>query len=284
MRWAIALMFVTIVGTAALSLPEPQALVSGMLIPRVPVGGTLLVAGVMGGVGGTLTLLSYGYWLREKGWCGSAWIATARVDLVVGYGLTGLFGLAVIVLGHSVLLPHGVKVEGATSVLQMADMLGHGLWGLGRWGGLGRWVFLVGFWGAVATSIVGVWQGVPYLFAHSWKLLRSSRRSAETSASESDDTGEEISVRGAAYRGYLLMMTFVPMVLLLIDRPVWLVVVYAALGSLFMPFLAATLLILNNRRAEVAELRNGWLINLLLVACLVLFASLGVNELASRLL
>ena len=37
-----------------------------------------------------------------------------------------------------------------------------------------RLVFLIGVWGAMVTSLIGVWQGVPYLFAetlqqHSWR-------------------------------------------------------------------------------------------------------------------
>jgi len=283
MRWAVGLMFGAIVGTAALHMPRVGDVVAGLVVPRVPAGGTLLVAGVIGGVGGTLTLLSYGYWLREKGWSGRTWIGAARFDLLVGYGLTGLFGVAVIVLGHSVLLPRGVTVEGSGSVLQMAEMLGGGPACV-----FARWVFVIGFWAAVATSIVGVWQGIPYLFAHSWSLLR--HRPAAASPAESGggpgeprpDSCDAVSTRGGAYRWYLVLMTFLPMTLLLVDRPVWLVVAYAALGSLFMPFLAATLLALNNR-ASLGPLRNGLLVNVLLVACLVLFAWLGIHELLSRM-
>ena len=39
-------------------------------------------------------------------------------------------------------------------------------------GAAGRWTFLVGFWGAVATSMLGVWQGVPYLFADFYGRMR----------------------------------------------------------------------------------------------------------------
>jgi Mn2+/Fe2+ NRAMP family transporter len=72
------------------------------------------------------------------------------------------------------------------------------------------------------------------------------------------------------------------MLLLLADRPVWLIVAYAAIGSLFMPFLAATLLILNNRRAAMGGLRNGLLANAALVGCLVLFAYLAIVEIGAK--
>ncbi len=257
---AVAVMVVTLVGAAVLDLPPIGELAHGVLVPVVPVGGTLLVAGVIGGVGGTVTLLAYGYWLNEKQWQGLEWLPAARIDLAVGYALTAVFGLAVVILGATVLLPRQVVVEGSQSVVRMADMLGEQL------GAAGRFVFLIGFWAAVASSIVGVWQGVPYLFAHAVSLLGRARDPRPIA-------------RRPAYRAWLLVMTFPPMLLLLLDRPVWLVVVYAALGSLFMPFVAATLLVLNSRRSLVGEARNGPWSTLGLVVCLALFAALAAVEL-----
>ncbi len=268
MQWAVGLMFLTIVGSAVLNPPAPGAMLSGLLLPRIPAGGSVLVAGVIGGVGGTLTLLSYGYWLREKGWSGRRWLPAARFDLLLGYLLTGLFGIAITALAAAVLFPAGVTVQGKEGVVQMAAMLGSSM------GRAGELIFLVGFWGAVATSIVGVWQGVPYIFAHVVRLLQS--RSPETAAATA------ISTRSAHYRGYLVAMTFCPMLLLLLDRPVWLVVAYSAIGSLFMPFLAATLLVLNNRRRELGEAVNGWLVNTALLICLLLFGYILAVDLATR--
>jgi hypothetical protein len=132
-----------------------------------------------------------------------------------------------------------------------------------RLGRLGELLFLVGFWAAVATSIVGVWQGVPYLFAEFAALLRGRGH-------------VEVSTRSRVYRGTLLFLTFPPMLLLLLGRPVWLVIVYAALGSLFMPLLAATLLWLNRRGAHT--LGNRALTVIALLLCLALFVWLAVVE------
>ena len=268
MKWAVGLMFVAIVGTAALNLHRPAAVLAGALLPSLPAGSTVLVAGVIGGVGGSLTLLSYGYWIREKGWSGPSWIRAVRADLGVAYLLTGAFGFALILLGAAVLRPAHVAVAGNEGALRMAAMLGD------RFGAAGRLVFLTGFWAAVATSIVGVWQGVPYLFADYAAQLRRRR---------GRDAGPAVvSTRGRWYRGYLLFMTFPPMALLLVGRPVWIVLAYAAVGALFMPFLAGTLLVLNNRR-RLGSLANGIAANAVLVACLLLFAWLAVVELAARL-
>ena len=47
------------------------------------------------------------------------------------------------------------------------------------------------------------------------------------------------------------------MLLLLVNQPVWLVIIYAVAGAFFMPLLALLLLLMNNRRSWVGELRNG---------------------------
>ncbi|STO36722.1 Uncharacterised protein [[Flavobacterium] thermophilum] len=71
-----------------------------------------------------------------------------------------------------------------------------------------------------------------------------------------------------------------PMLLHFIGKPVGLIIAYGALGALFMPFLAVTLLyLLNSKKALPDEGRNHWLSNALLVLCLALFAVLSINEL-----
>jgi len=260
MKVAIGAMFITIVGSAVLSPPPLGEALAGLVLPRIPEGGAMLTAGVIGGVGGTLTLLSYSYWMREKGWHGRGWLEVVRLDLVVAYVLTAVFGLALVALGATVLLPRGIEISGNGGALQMAAILGT------RFGRVGELLFLVGFWAAVSTSIVGVWQGVPYLFADAARLTGLARDDGTLAHS-------------TAYRGFLLFLTFPPMLLLLLDRPVWMVVVYAALGSLFMPVLAVTLLVLNNRASLLGELKSGRSTNLVLAACVALFTYLAAVQL-----
>jgi hypothetical protein len=75
-------------------------------------------------------------------------------------------------------------------------------------------------------------------------------------------------------------ITFPPMVRLLFDQPVFLVIVYAALGALFLSFLAGTLLYLNNSARVPAALRNGILANVVLAGSVMLFAMLAVRKIA----
>lgn len=86
-----------------------------------------------------------------------------------------------------------------------------------------------------------------------------------------------------AYRVYLYGLAIVPLPLL------WLSVkqaqlAYAVFGSLFMPLLALTLLIMNNRRDWVGDrFRNGPVTNAVLVATLAFFGFVLFSKLASYL-
>jgi hypothetical protein len=116
-----------------------------------------------------------------------------------------------------------------------------------------------------------VWQGVPYLFADSLGRMRH----------EPPPAGPV--TRTAAYRVFLAFLAFPPLLLLLYQSPLAIVVMYAIAGSFFMPFLAGVLLVMNNRRDWVGSLKNGPVINGLLLLSLVLFAVLFVVEAAESL-
>ena len=263
MKGFIALMFTTVVACAVLVQPDLGAVAQGLFVPSIPLGSGPFLLGVMGGVGGSVTLLSYSYWIRERGWTTPDDQRAARLDLGAAYLLTGIFGVAVIITAA------GVEVEAVTGnemALAIAAQIGSVV------GPAGKWVFLVGFWGAVFTSMLGVWQGVPYIFADFVRVART----------DEDDDPMSVSTASPYYRGYLLFTAIVPMALLVVDRPVWVIIAYSVAGAFFMPFLAGTLLYLNNRRQWVAKLRNGWAMNGLLIAALLIFGYLCVNEIMTR--
>ncbi|MEW6359407.1 MAG: Nramp family divalent metal transporter [Planctomycetota bacterium] len=268
MKLFIGIMFVSIIVGAISAWPGAGALLKAILLPSIPKGSFKFLLGVIGGVGGTVTLLSYGYWIHEHKWKDESWLKAVRVDLGTAYLLTGFFGAALIILASQTLHVRGVDIAGKKAVLQMAVMLGD------RGGAVGHYIFLAGFWGAVASSILGVWQGVPYLFADLVGVMKGAK---------GEDRERFRDKKSRWYRGYLWFIAIAPMPMLLIDKPVAITIAYAVIGSLFMPFLAATLLYMNNRRTVVGNLRNGILANVLLAATLLLFAYLSVQELLEEL-
>jgi Mn2+/Fe2+ NRAMP family transporter len=78
-------------------------------------------------------------------------------------------------------------------------------------------------------------------------------------------------------------MTFPPMVLLAFGEPVLLVIIYASLGALFLPFLAITLLILLNSQRVASEYRNRLVSNVILAISVIPFIVVGVQEVLGSL-
>jgi Mn2+/Fe2+ NRAMP family transporter len=78
-------------------------------------------------------------------------------------------------------------------------------------------------------------------------------------------------------------MTFPPMVLLVLGQPIALVIVYASLGALFLPFLAITLLLLLNSSRVAPEYRNRIVSNVFLAASVIPFIVVGVQEVLGSL-
>ena len=262
MKFFIGLMFLTVLYCAIRVMPDAGSIVSGMLVPRVPENGLAYVLGVIGGVGGSITIMSYGYWMREAGWQGEKMMPAMRVDLAIAYGLTALFGVAIIIVSAGV---HPEVVSGNNMAIAVADQL------VPVMGETGKWIFLFGFWGAVFSSMIGVWHGVPFLYANFVYHYRQSKIL---------ESGTPIS-KTPAYRGYLCYLAFLPMSLLLLERPVWVVITYAVTGALFMPLLALLLYYLNASRQWLGEHANRWPSKVLLALCLLVFGYLLTIQLQS---
>ncbi len=265
MAVCIGVMFLTVTTTAVLLWPGTGAVLQGTFVPAAETlqgGGLTWTVAVLGGVGGTLTVLCYGYWIREEGRDGPDAIRTVRIDLAVGYAVTMIFGMAMVVIGSMIELDG----RGANLVVDLATKLEEPL------GTFGRWVFLVGAFGAVFSSLLGVWQAVPYLFADYLDLLRQKR--------EGRLDPKQIT-KSRPYRVYLVLLAVVPIVGLFMSfREVQ--KYYAVIGALFIPMLALVLLLLNGRRSLVGKWRNAWTTTLVLILALALFLMFGYFDVRRR--
>ncbi len=248
-KFFAGLMVAAILTCAILLLPQIEF---SKLFPSVPDGSAKFLLGVIGGVGGSVTLLSYSYWMREKCWTSHEDSSIVKIDLRIAYVLTGVFGMGMIIISAGV-TPR--ILSGTSMVLEVGSRVGEVL------GQVGLWIFLIGFWGAVFTSLFGVWQSVPYLFHDFMTHWRPH------------STGSSL-----YYKGYLLYLAFPPMLLLFVGKPVWIVIIYTIAGAFFMPVLAGILLVMNNRSAWVDTSKNSLMVNILLALSLLLFLYLCVTE------
>ena len=135
-------------------------------------------------------------------------------------------------------------------------------------GPIPRGMFLVGFWATVFTAMLGVWQGVPHIYEDLYAAWRGSPPATPNRP---------------LYLGALAFLAGPPLFVLWHRQPVAIVLAFSIAGAFFMPFLAATLLYLNNRRAWVGALANGRLGNLALVVCLLVFGVVCAHEVIAAL-
>lgn len=258
----VGIMFVTVVGLAVIAAPNIPEMLTG-LIPMIPEGGVLYTLALAGGVGGTITLAAYGYWLREKGWYTPKWMKVMRIDNSMAYVLTGIFVVAMLVVGAEVVRSAGVTLSaGDAGLLDLSTVLRE------EYGDVVGIGFMVGFWAASFSSIIGVWNGVSLMFADYWGNMRGKGSGHPDSR-----------IGGKYFKFYVLWLTFPPMILLLLGKPIGLILAYGVLGSLFMPFLAITLLGLLNGKRVSKEWANKWHTNIALGICALLFGILGVQQL-----
>ena len=259
----VGAMFAAVTLTAVLLRPNWTEVARG-LIPALPAGSGGWIVGLIGAIGGTMALISYGYWIREEARTGHEGLAACRFDLLLSYSVIGLFGVAVIIVGSRV----QVSGQGAGLALLLADQLA---WSLGP---PGKWIFLIGFWAAVFSAMLGVWQSLPYLFAD---FLRLRRGPAKGERVETDLAGSR------SYRCYLICQATAPLILLRWPVP-QLQLAFGLTGAMLLPLLALTLLMMNNKTAWVGPgFRSGFLVNAVLAVALAFFGYMGIREIRQLL-
>ena len=264
MQVLVGVMILFIVACAFLTFQDFGGAARGLLIPTIPEGSTGSLLALIGGVGGTLTVLNYNYWMREERIEGAGSLRYVRIDLMVAYGVTAVLAIAVLIMANRAFYVTGVELNSSTVVPQMAAMLQETV------GPVGWFAYSIGFWGATLSSLLGVWQGVPYMFADMYGILR--RYPAET-------RNQLTRVTSKPYCIALIGMALIPIPFTFLDQPLFIVRTYTIVGSLFIPFLAATLLYMNNRVGWASPIgKNGWGANIVMVLVLAFFATVGIRD------
>ncbi|MDX2810825.1 Nramp family divalent metal transporter, partial [Streptomyces scabiei] len=268
----VGVMFVFTVYLAIRVTPNLADAFAGLL-PVLPdeKDSILNTLGLIGGVGGTITLAAYGYWVNAKGWTNTGWMKIMRLDNRVAYLTTGIFVISMLFVGAELLHSANIALaSGDKGLVQLGDILAD------EYGTATAKFFLIGFFATSYTSLIGVWHGVSLMFADFVERFRGKKAV----------TGEEVASgrreKSWPFRAYLLWLTFPPIVLLFQGQPFRLIILYGVLGAAFLPFLAATLLWLLNSSRTPREWRNGVLSNTMLALAGLLFLVLAVKQIGDQ--
>ncbi|HET6242097.1 MAG TPA: Nramp family divalent metal transporter [Arthrobacter sp.] len=263
----VGVMFVVTVYLAIRVTPNLGDAFAGLL-PVLPdeKDSILNTLGLIGGVGGTITLAAYGYWVNAKGWTNTGWMKVMRLDNRVAYVTTGIFVISMLFVGAELLHSSNIAIaSGDKGLIQLSDILA------AEYGTATAKFFLIGFFATSFTSLIGVWHGVSLMFADFVERYRGTRTTGEEVASGTRE-------KSWPFRAYLFWLTFPPIVLVFQGQPFRLVILYGVLGAAFLPFLALTLIWLLNSSRTPSEWRNGLLSNAMLAIAGLLFLVLCVKQ------
>lgn len=269
MKLLVGVMGFSILVCAVLIVNDWGRIAEGLLVPRIPTASGTYVLSIIGGIGGSITMLSYNYWMREEKISDPRDLGYVRGDVAIAYLFTAVFGMSIMIIANQAFFLAGVSITDAQAVPKMAEVLGTLL------GPFGVYAYSLGFWAAVFASLLGVWQSVPYLYADFYGIMKQL---------PVEQRREMTQVTSMPYRLALAFIALIPIPFAFTGRPLLIIIIYTIVGSLFVPFLAATLLYLNNKVQWTAAVpRNHWTTNVLLIAILALFAILGAQEVVNTL-
>ncbi|AMD86692.1 hypothetical protein AXF14_02610 [Actinomyces radicidentis] len=194
---------------------------------------------------------------------------TFPVLILIAELLIGIFAVAMTAVGAYWLYGKGYEIDSNDAVFEVGDIIGTNI------GSVAHVLFLLAFFAVVYSGVLGGFQGIAYVTGDCVRVIRRYPHQ--------DEPDFDMSAKAPEFRGALLWLTLWSVVILTAGKPVTLVLVYAAISSLMLPVLAIALLILLNRSTTAAELRNGIVSNIMLVACLALSGFLALLQLRETL-
>lgn len=237
----VAAMGIAFIVAAVALRPDPGTLFSGLLVPSLPGGSTLLVLGLVG-----TTVVPYNLFLGS-GLARGQTVGELRLGLAVAIGLGGLISMAVLVVGTA--------IAGSFDFAALAGVLADRLGERARVGfALG--LFAAGFSSAVTAPL-------------------AAAMTARSLFSRSTD-GDAWSERGWRYRAVWLGVLASGLLFGLSGiRPIPAIIAAQALNGLMLPLVAAFLVVAVNDHRLLGERANGAVANAVAFLVLAVAALLG---------
>jgi len=261
-RWveSICKILVTIVVccfivTVMMIKPDLSGMARG-LIPTF-IGGSreaLMMAGIMGGAVHITIIAMHTYNVNARNWgtddIGLAWTDTF-LSMFIAFGI---YSVTIFIAAATVLHPQGIDVKTAFDLARPLKPV------LGTYA---HRVFLGGFWAAVFSTIMPTYLAAGYFIADKMKW--------------------EISVRDTRFKVVVFLGCLISLIGPLVKGSfLILLVVMLALGLCGTPLVVFFLLFFLNQKSWAKEHRNGWLLNLLGGAALLITTFLAVRFILTK--
>ncbi|TCN19717.1 Nramp family divalent metal transporter [Mesobacillus foraminis] len=248
----LAIMAISLIGGAMLVGPSWGEMAKGTFTFDVPdkVGSfdaLLIVASLIGAVGGSLANLLYPTFMKEKGYIRPEHRKVQRYDLLFGIFIIIVLDLAVWVIGAEVLHPRGIEI---TSFQGLAESLGMVL------GPLGTVIIYLGVFGACFSGVIGYPAGFPKMGIEGIYIAKPERKDKYSSYK-----------KDPIYRLYYFTVLFLPLIWSIPGMPgfIWLTVVVNAAQLILLPLVSIGLLYLINRKDLMGKEARKPLDNVLLL-------------------
>ena len=162
-KFFLAVLSVSFIGSAVWVGFDPLGVARGLVRFEMPgrhghFNPLLVAVAMIGAVGGSLMNLVYPYFLEAKGWRGPQYLRVQFYDFMLAIAVMIGLNLAVWTLGAELLYPDAriTTLDDLPNLL--STVLGEG----------GRWLFYLGIFAAIYTSILGHAAGLGYLGSHAW--------------------------------------------------------------------------------------------------------------------
>ena len=254
----VAVMGLALIVAASLSEPDPMGIVQGSFIPTLPVdaglySAVLVLMALIGTEAGSLTNLTYPYFMYEKGWRNISFLKQQRFDLAFGVACIFIMGAMLQIAAAGTLRPLGVELQGPEHLVQIFSQ---------SLGWVGLVTFALGLWGAAFTTYVGATVGYGLIITD---ICRSAiprfKRPQDNAGFQQHATN-----RDPIYRWSVAFWVFSPLYIVFTEvSPVWLVLAASSFMVVLIPALAFALLRITNDRKLMGAYKNGIFTNSVMV-------------------
>jgi Mn2+/Fe2+ NRAMP family transporter len=252
---------ISLIIAAVLSHPDPAGILKGAFVPTIP-GSTgfysslLVLMALIGTEAGSMTNLTYPYFMFEKGWRDVSYIKQQRFDLGFGVACIFVMGALLQIAAAGTVHPLGVKLEGPEQLVQIFSQ---------SLGLAGLLIFALGLWGAAFSTYVGATTGYALIMTDLCRRYIPRLKKPIDGESKRANTKND-----PIYRWSIVFWSFSPLYILLVQaRPVWLVLTVSSMVVVVIPALALPLLRLTNDRKLMGKYTNGWFTNIVLMMLIV---------------